>query len=97
MRVPWAICLAALLTPCVLCSAEEDSAASAVRESAPEIYYMQNDAGRLVPVPGFRYRDFVDLLRLREGLPGPPEAPAAVLERVTLRGTLAAEPAASAT
>lgn len=59
-----------------------------VRESAPEIYYMQDDAGRLVPVPGFRYRDFVDLLRIKEGLPGLPEPPAAVLENVVLRATV---------
>jgi hypothetical protein len=65
----------------------------AVREAAPEIYYMQDDAGRLVPVPGFRYRDFVDLLRMQEGLPGLPEPPPAVLENVVLRATL---PAASA-
>lgn len=65
----------------------------AVREAAPEIYYMQDDAGRLVPVPGFRYRDFVDLLRLQEGLPGLPEPPPAVLENVVLRAAL---PSASA-
>lgn len=90
--VLWATCLAALVACCPGGRAEEP-VAPGVRESAPEIYYMQDDAGRLVPVPGFRYRDFVDLLRLREGLPGLPEAPAAVLEKVTLRGTLATEPA----
>ena len=57
----------------------------ALRERAPEIYYLEDDAGRLVPVPGFRYRDFVDLLRIKEGLPGLPEAPPAVLEQVTVR------------
>ena len=64
-----------------------------VRESAPEIFYMQDDAGRLVPVPGFRYRDFVDLLRIKEGLPGLPEPPPAVLENAVLRGVV---PSASA-
>ena len=70
-----------------------------VRESAPEIFYMQDDAGRLVPVPGFRYRDFVDLLRIKEGLPGLPEPPPAVLENAVLRGVVpsagAAEEAAA--
>jgi hypothetical protein len=94
--VPWALCLAAVVSLCTVGRAEDEPAVP-VREAAPEIYYMQDDAGRLVPVPGFRYRDFVDLLRLREGLPGLPEAPAAVLERVTLRGTLSNEPAAAAT
>jgi hypothetical protein len=68
----------------------------AVREAAPEIYYMQDDAGRLVPVPGFQYRDFVDLLRLKEGLPGLPEPPPAVLENVVVRATLPAADAAAA-
>jgi hypothetical protein len=60
----------------------------AVRQVAPEIYYLRDDAGQLVPVPGFRYRDFVDLLRLKEGLPGLPETPAAVLESIQLAGNL---------
>jgi hypothetical protein len=60
----------------------------AVQQVAPEIYYLRDDAGQLVPVPGFRYRDFVDLLRLKEGLPGLPETPAAVLESIKVAGTL---------
>ncbi len=40
------------------------------------------------PVPGFRYRDFIDLMRLRDGLPGQPEPPAAVLESVVATVTL---------
>ncbi|MFM8803336.1 MAG: hypothetical protein ACKOK8_05425, partial [Planctomycetia bacterium] len=68
-----------------------------VREAAPEIYYMQDDAGRLVPVPGFQYRDFVDLLRLKEGLPGLPEPPPAVLENVVVRAALPAAENAAAT
>jgi len=68
--------------------AADPAAPPAVRESAPEIYYMEDDAGRLVPVPGFRYRDFIDLLRIKEGLPGLPEPPPAVLENAVLRGTV---------
>jgi hypothetical protein len=68
-----------------------------VRESAPEIFYMQDDAGRLVPVPGFRYRDFVDLLRIKEGLPGLPEPPPAVIENVVLRATVPSVGAADGT
>ena len=88
--------LFAVLSACFPCGRAEDPVAPQVqiRESAPEIYYVQDDAGRLVPVPGFRYRDFIDLLRIREGLPGLPEAPAAVLENVVVRATLAGEPTA---
>ena len=63
-------------------------APAAVRQASPEIYYLRDDAGQLVPVPGFRYRDFVDLLRLKEGLPGLPETPAAVLESIKVEGQL---------
>ena len=67
----------------------DDSAADqskpVVREIAPELFYMENESGRLVPVPGFRYRDFVDLFRMKEGLAGPLQPPAAVLENVVVR------------
>ena len=63
-------------------TADDRGAVARVEQVLPEIFYLRDDAGQLVPVPGFRYRDFVDLLRLTEGLPGLPEAPAAV-ERPT--------------
>jgi hypothetical protein len=61
-----------------------------VEERKPEIFYLQDDSGGLVPVPGFRYRDFVDLMRLKEGLPGPAQPPAAVLEEIRVQVDLAA-------
>ena len=64
--------------------------APAVKEVEPEIFYLRDDGGRLVPVPGFRYRDFVDLLRLKDGLPGLPQPPAAVLEWIEVDGDLTA-------
>jgi hypothetical protein len=71
-------------------------AAPVVGEAGPEIYYLEDDAGRLVPVPGFRYRDFLELFRLREGLPAALEPPPAVLESVVARCDLTrADPAAS--
>lgn len=82
--------LVALLVPVLIATAAlaQDAArptAQGVREVLPELYYMQDDAGRLVPVPGFQYRDFVELFRIKEGLTGPVLPPAAVLERVTMR------------
>jgi hypothetical protein len=59
--------------------------AAALDESVPELFYIEDDAGRLVPVPGFRYRDFVDLFRMKEGLGGALRPPAAVLEKVVVR------------
>lgn len=61
-----------------------------VTEVGPEIFYLQDDAGRLVPVPGFRYSDFVELFRMQEGLPGAVRPPAAVLDAVTVRVDLTA-------
>jgi hypothetical protein len=61
-----------------------------VTEVGPQIFYLQDDAGRLVPVPGFRYSDFVELFRMQEGLPGAVRPPAAVLEGVTVRIDLGA-------
>lgn len=54
--------------------------APAVSELAPELYYLRDDAGRLVPVPGFRYRDFLEMFRIKEGLGGPAAPPAAIIE-----------------
>jgi hypothetical protein len=56
-----------------------------VGEVGPEIFYLEGDGGRLVPVPGFRYRDFVELFRIQEGLPGAVQPPAAVLESLVVR------------
>lgn len=66
----------------------ETRPAPAVVEVAPQLFYLQDDAGRLVPVPGFRYRDFIDLMRLKDGLPGQPEPPAALLESISILVTL---------
>ena len=64
--------------------------------SGPELFYVEDDGGRLVPVPGFRYRDFIELLRLKDGLPSQPEPPAAVLETFTLLATVPQPPAGEA-
>jgi len=70
---------------------------AAVTEAGPEIYYLEDEAGRLVPVPGFRYRDFLELFRLREGLPAALEPPATVLESVVVRCDLTRADAAAGT
>jgi len=80
--VAWALAAGAV-------GAQEQPAAAAeptrVAEVGPEIFYLQDEAGRLVPVPGFRYRDFVELFRMQEGLPGAVRPPAAVLETLAVR------------
>ncbi len=56
-----------------------------VRQVEPNLYYVEDDLGRLIPVPGFRYRDFVDLVRLRDGLPAQAETPGVVLEQLRMK------------
>lgn len=88
----WAVAvIAAVVTAADDLAAREPSPRASgvvIEEVKPELYYLEDDAGGLVPVPGFRYRDFVDLIRLREGLPGLPELPGAVLERVRVKVTM---------
>jgi hypothetical protein len=78
-------------------AAASAAAREPVTEVGPEIYYMEDEAGKLVPVPGFRYADFVDLFRLREGLPGALKPPAAVLDAVVVTIDLAPAAEAAAT
>jgi len=68
-------------------AAEETAAvaAGARGDVAPELFYVEREDGGLVPVPGFTYRDFLDLFRIREGLAGGLQPPAAVLEKVVVR------------
>lgn len=53
-------------------------------ERPPAIHYLPDESGRLVPVPGFAYRDFLELLELKAGLPVVPRPPQVVIERVAV-------------
>ena len=77
-------CIAVLLLVGTAASAA-DVPAPPLSEVGPELFYMEDDGGRLVPVPGFRFRDFIDLLRMKEGVAGPAQPPAAVLENVVVK------------
>jgi hypothetical protein len=84
--------LVALLLPALIAAAvarPQDAVdpppAGGVREVQPELFYMQDDAGRLVPVPGFQYRDFVEMFRIKEGLTGPALPPPAVFESLAVK------------
>jgi hypothetical protein len=65
--------------------AERPFAGGSIEEIQPELFYVPDEGGRLVPVPGFRYRDFVDLFRIKEGLAGGLQPPGAVLENVVVK------------
>lgn len=94
MVVGWAKHVAIAVAAVVMLAWSGPVAASEpIEEVAPDLFYVEDDAGRLVPVPGFRYRDFVELMRLKDGLPGQPEPPAAVLETIRVMATIPAAPA----
>ncbi len=57
---------------------------SRLEATAPDIFYVEDEAGRLVPVPGFGYADFVEMVRLRQGLPAVVQPPPAILESLTV-------------
>ena len=69
---------------------QEGPVAREVRQVEPSLYYVEDDLGRLIPVPGFRYRDFVDLVRLRDGLPAQAETPGVILEQLRMKVLLPA-------
>jgi hypothetical protein len=86
LLLPVVLLLAAAAGMSSAASGQEPLAAvpapAVIRERTPELYYLKDESGRLVPVPGFRYADFLDLFRTREGLGGPALPPAAVIESV---------------
>jgi hypothetical protein len=45
----------------------------AIEEVRPEVMYLREKSGRLVPVPGFSYEDFLELLRLKQRADLPPD------------------------
>jgi len=55
-------------------------------EVKPEVYYIRYKDGRLVPVPGLSYDDFIRLYRLKEKIDQPEAAPRFSLEQMTLTG-----------
>ncbi|MEX2139291.1 MAG: hypothetical protein WD894_08525 [Pirellulales bacterium] len=59
----------------------------AVEELRPEVMYLRDKSGKLVPVPGFSYEDFLELLRLKQG-PVPPghELPKYSLQQALIEG-----------
>jgi len=56
-------------------------------ERKPELHYLLDEHGKLVPVPSFRWEDFARLLALEESNHPKEELPAWVVERVELSGT----------
>lgn len=57
-------------------------------EVKPEIWYLRDADGTLLPSPGFRYEDFVELMRLKEGLPAKPRQPDAIVDRMAIDATI---------
>jgi hypothetical protein len=56
-------------------------------EIKPELFYLRDKEGRLVPMPGFTYEDFVKYYRLKEQIERPEAKPRFNLEQLTIAGT----------
>lgn len=65
---------------------ETDTALPAAVERKPELHYLLDEHGKLVPVPSFRWEDFAKLLALEETDHPTEELPAWVIERLEISG-----------
>ncbi|MHC4178088.1 MAG: hypothetical protein ACYSWU_11315, partial [Planctomycetota bacterium] len=51
------------------------------------LYYLKDEQGKLVAVPGFTYEEFEELFKLRERLAHPDRRPRYVLQSISATGT----------
>ncbi len=59
-----------------------------IREAGPELIFVRDENGNLVPVPaGMTYEDFQRLYRIDQGLRQPNVMPQYVIEKMTITGT----------
>jgi hypothetical protein len=65
-------------------AASEAANADQIVEIKPELFYLRDKDGRLVPVPGFSYDDFVKYYRLKEQIDKPEIKPRFSLEQLTI-------------
>ncbi len=65
----------------------EPASGTPVVEIKPELFYLRDKDGRLVPVPGFTYDDFVKYYRLKEQIEKPAVKPRFSLEQLTVGAT----------
>lgn len=73
-------------TPGASKATADAAAASPVGEVKPEVFYVRDKDGRLVPVPGFSYEDFIRYYRLKQQLDRPETAPHYSLPQLTITG-----------
>jgi len=67
--------------------AGDGTKAPAIEEVKPEVLYLRDKSGRLVPVPGFTYEDFIELIGLKQRLAEPaPAVPDFSLQQLIISG-----------
>jgi hypothetical protein len=67
--------------------AENGAKRPAIEEVKPEVLYLRDKSGRLVPVPGFTYEDFIELVELQQRRAGPGNAaPEYSLQQLIISG-----------
>src|SRR5262249_25019029 len=60
-------------------------------EQMPPVYMLKDKDGRLRPVPGFSFEQFIELYKLKNQLDQPSEQPRATIESLILSGTVAGQ------
>lgn len=66
------------------------TASAKVEEALPVLYYLKNEQGKLVAVPGFTYEEFDELYKLKKQLAGRAQQPQYVLQSMLITGTAGA-------
>jgi hypothetical protein len=61
------------------------------KSRSPEIYYLRDAAGNLVPVPGFQWEDFAKLYEIQQAEETVPEPAGAVIDRLQIGGRIVDE------
>ena len=65
--------------------------AEPLRESEPSLYYLKDNAGNLLPSPGFKYDDFKDLYKLKNQLDQLQQRPRYSLQQIAAVGTVSGQ------
>jgi hypothetical protein len=73
-------------SPAPTAGSTHEPAAGEATEVKPEVYYVRDKDGHLVPAPNFSYDDFVKYYRLKEQLERPEAKPHYNLQQATVQG-----------
>ena len=71
----------------------ESSPSTKIEEAKPPLYYLKDEQGNLVAVPGFTLKDFEQLYKLQQGQGPQEQRPSYSLQKIAITGTCTKEQA----